>query len=43
MTEKEKQAIENLAEAIQKMNDRQREQLVSFAEGIAFAMEKKAG
>lgn len=43
MTEKEKQAIENLAEAIQKMDEREREQFIAFAEGVTFAMEQKAG
>lgn len=43
MTEKEIQILDNLAEAVEKMDEREREQFIAFAEGVAFAMEKKAG
>ena len=43
MTEKEIQILDNLAEAVEKMNEREREQFIAFAEGVAFATEKKAG
>ena len=43
MTEKEIQILDNLAEAVKKMDEREREQFIAFAEGITFATEKKAG
>lgn len=42
MNQKENATISRLAELIEQMNDEQRERLMTFAEGIAFAMEKKA-
>lgn len=43
MNQNENATISRLAELIEQMNDEQRERLMAFAEGIAFAMEKKAG
>lgn len=39
---KEDATSARLAELIEQMTDEQRERLMAFAEGIAFAMEKKA-
>lgn len=41
MNEREIQILENLTEAVEKMNEREREQFIAFAEGITFAMEQK--
>ena len=42
MNPNENATISRLAELIEQMNDEQRERLMAFAEGVAFAMDKKA-
>ena len=42
MNPKEDATSARLAELIAQMNEEQRERLMAFAEGIAFAMERKA-
>ncbi len=41
MEAKERATSERLAELIDKMSDEQKERLITFAEGVAFAVEKK--
>lgn len=43
MNPSENATISRLVELVKLMNDEQRERLITFAEGVAFAMEKKAG
>lgn len=41
MSEKEKKAAENIAEAMKKLPDAKREYLIGFAEGVAAMSEAK--
>lgn len=43
MNSQESNILDRITELIAQMNDEQRERLMAFAEGIAFAMERKAG
>ena len=43
MNSQESNILARITELIEQMNDEQRERLMAFAEGIAFAMERKAG
>lgn len=43
MNSQESNILDRITELIEQMTDEQRERLMAFAEGIAFAMERKAG
>ena len=43
MNSQESNILDRITDLIGQMNDEQRERLMAFAEGIAFALERKAG